>query len=62
MEKKTELRIDAVKEVRRIRDAHHDALVGQPWEARAAFYRERAAKLNASLRKARESDARGSAA
>ncbi|MEM1116680.1 MAG: hypothetical protein AAF594_10355 [Bacteroidota bacterium] len=52
MEKKTDLRIDAVAETRRIRDAQHEHLDGQPWEARVAFFRERAAALSESLREA----------
>ena len=52
MEKETDLRIDAVAEVRRIRDAQHEQLEGQPWEARVAFFHQRAAELNESLVKA----------
>ena len=52
MEKKTDLKIDAVAEVRRVRDAQHERLSDQPWEVRAAFFRDRAAELNESLRNA----------
>ena len=52
MEKKTDLRIDAVAEVRRIRDAQHEQLEGQPWESQVLFFRQRAAELTESLVKA----------
>ena len=61
MEKRTDLRIDAVAEVRRIRDAQHERLANQPWEAQAAFFRDRAAELNESLRNAGKIAARESA-
>lgn len=62
MEKKTDLKIDAVAEVRRIRDAHHDRLADQPWDVQAAFFRDRAAELNRSLREAGKLTTRTSAA
>ena len=49
MEKKADLRIDAVATVRRIRDAQHDQLEGKSWEERTAFYRQRASELHRSL-------------
>ena len=61
MGKRTDLKIDAVAEVRRIRDAQHERLADQPWEARAAFFRDRAAELDESLRNAGKIPARGSA-
>ncbi len=51
MEKKTDFQIDAVEAVRRIRDAQHEALAGQTWEDRAAFFRDRADKLSDALQK-----------
>ena len=61
MGKRTDLRIDAVAEVRRIRDAQHERLADQPWGAQAAFFRDRAAELNKSLRDAGKIAARKSA-
>ena len=52
MEKRTDLRTDAVAEVRRIRDAPHERLAGEPWEEQVAFFRDRAAELTKSLKDA----------
>jgi hypothetical protein len=61
MEKKTDLRLDAVTMVRRIRDAQHERLEGKTWEERAAFFRDRAAELGAALRESKGSGAQESA-
>ena len=61
MEKKTDLKIDAVATVRRIRDAQHERLRKKTWEERATFFRDRAAKLNAELRESEGSGAQESA-
>ena len=56
MEKRADLEIDAVEAVRRIRDAQHEALAGQTWESRAAFFQDRADALNEALREKTLSD------
>ena len=58
MGKRTDLKIDAVAEVRRIRDAQHEELAGRSWEERAAFFRARAAELDRSLSEAGKLPAR----
>lgn len=43
--------IDAVKMTREIRDAHHDQLLGKPWNERVAFFQEQARKLHGELQR-----------